>query len=99
MIFLHLMDVKTAYLNASIDCEVYMDQAEGFEVPSGSGGTPVYKLNKLLYGLRQSVTVSWRTAFFKALLTIVCIPIVWISCYACLGRRHNYSGKQYVVNV
>ena len=32
---LHQMDVKTAYLNATIDCEIYMDQAEGFEVPSG----------------------------------------------------------------
>ena len=29
---LHQMDVKTAYLNAPIDCEIYMDQAEGFEV-------------------------------------------------------------------
>ena len=31
-----------------------MDQAEGFEVPSGSGGTLVYKLNKSLYGLKQA---------------------------------------------
>ena len=34
---LHQMDVKTAHLNAPIDCEIYMDQAEGFEVPSRSG--------------------------------------------------------------
>ena len=26
------MDVKTAYLNAPVDCELYVDQAEGFEV-------------------------------------------------------------------
>ena len=51
---LHQMDVKTAYLNAPIDCEIYMDQAEGFEVPSESGGRLVYKLNKSLYGLKQS---------------------------------------------
>ena len=51
---LHQMDVKTAYLNAPIDCEIYMDQAEGFEVPSGSGGRLVFKLNKSLYGLKQS---------------------------------------------
>ena len=25
---LHQMDVKTAYLNAPIDCEIYMDQAD-----------------------------------------------------------------------
>ena len=30
---LHQMDVKIAYLNAPIDCEIYIDQAEGFEVP------------------------------------------------------------------
>ena len=33
-LILHQMDVKTAYLNAPIDCEIYMDQAEGFETPS-----------------------------------------------------------------
>ena len=32
-LILHQMDVKTAYLNAPIDCELYMEQAEGFEVP------------------------------------------------------------------
>ncbi|KAL9987803.1 hypothetical protein ACROYT_G002165 [Oculina patagonica] len=53
-LILHQMDVKTAYLNAPIDCEIYMDQAEGFEVPPGSEGKLVYKLNKSLYGLKQS---------------------------------------------
>ena len=27
----HQMDVKTAYLNAPIDCEIYIKQPEGFE--------------------------------------------------------------------
>ena len=31
---LHQMDVKTAYLNAPIDCEIYMEQPEGYEVRS-----------------------------------------------------------------
>ena len=52
-LFLHQMDVKTAYLNAPIDYEIYMDQGEGFEVSSGSGGRLVYKLNKSLNGLKQ----------------------------------------------
>lgn len=34
---LHQMDVKTAYLHAPIDCEVYMEQPEGFEVKSEAG--------------------------------------------------------------
>jgi hypothetical protein len=50
---LHQMDVKTAYLNAPIDCDIYMEQPEGFEVQS-KGGRLVYKLNKSLYGLKQS---------------------------------------------
>ena len=49
------MDVKTAYVNAHIDCEIYMDQAEGFQGPFLEGeGKLVYNLNKSLYGLKQS---------------------------------------------
>ena len=51
---LHQMDVKTAYLNAPIDCEVYIEQPEGFEVKSETGEKLVGKLNKSLYGLKQS---------------------------------------------
>lgn len=47
------MDVKSAYLHAPIDCE-YMEQLEGFEVKSDKGGKLVCKLNKSLYGLKQS---------------------------------------------
>ena len=49
----HQLDVKTAYLNAPIDCEIYLEQAEGYEVP-GKDKKLVYKLNKSLYGLKQS---------------------------------------------
>ena len=51
---LHQMDVKTAYLNAPIDCEIYMEQPEGFAVPSNSEDVLVCKFNKSLYGLKQS---------------------------------------------
>ena len=30
-LLVHQLDVKTAYLNAPIDCEIYMQQPEGFE--------------------------------------------------------------------
>jgi len=54
-LILHQMDIKTAYLNAPIDCEIFMEQAEGFEVPSECGSEKlVYRLNKTLYGLKQS---------------------------------------------
>jgi len=48
------MDVKIAYLNAPIDCEMYVDQPEGFEVSSSTHEKLVCKLNKSLYGLKQS---------------------------------------------
>ncbi|CAB4041487.1 Hypothetical predicted protein [Paramuricea clavata] len=51
---IHQMDVKTAYLNAPIDCELYMEQPEGFEEHGENGEKLVCKLNKSLYGLKQS---------------------------------------------
>ena len=50
----HQLDVKTAYLNAPLDCEVYLEPPKGF-TESGDGGTVlVWKLHKSLYGLKQS---------------------------------------------
>ena len=50
----HQMDVKTAYLNADIDCEVYVEQPLGFVQKGKNGEDLVCKLNKSLYGLKQS---------------------------------------------
>ena len=56
---IHQMDVKSAYLNAPIDCEVYMEQPKGYEVQSKDGKQYVCKLLKSLYGLKQSAS-NWR---------------------------------------
>ena len=48
------MDVQTAYLNAPIDCEIYMEQPEGYEVQSSTNEKLVCKLERSLYGLKQS---------------------------------------------
>lgn len=50
----HQMDVKTAYLNAPIDCDIYMEQPKGFEEVGKNGEKLVCKLKKSLYGLKQS---------------------------------------------
>ena len=50
----HQMDVKTAYLHAPIECEIYIEQPEGYEVASKRGDKLVCKLEKSLYGLKQS---------------------------------------------
>ena len=62
----HQLDVKTAYLNAPIDCEIYLEQAEGYEVP-GKDKKLVYKLNKSLYGLKQSGR-NWNSVLNNELI-------------------------------
>jgi len=44
-LILHQMDVTTAYLNAPIDCEIFMEQHEGFEVSSNCDDLLVYMYN------------------------------------------------------
>ncbi|PIK39827.1 hypothetical protein BSL78_23335 [Apostichopus japonicus] len=53
-LIVHQMDVKTAYLNAPIDCELYVEQPEGFAVSGKNGEKLVCRLKKSLYGLKQS---------------------------------------------
>ena len=50
----HQMDVKAAYLNAPIDCDIYVEQPKGYEKTGKNGEKLVCKLNKSLYGLKQS---------------------------------------------
>ena len=50
----HQMDVKTAYLHAPIDQEIYIDQPQGFEEVAENGSKLVYRLKKSLYDLKQS---------------------------------------------
>ena len=55
----HQMDVKTAFLNGSIDSEIYMTQPEGYvdvERPNH-----VCKLRKSIYGLKQSARCWYST--------------------------------------
>lgn len=51
------MDVDVAFLNSTIDYEVYVEQPEGFEDGTGR----VCKLNRTLYGLRQSPRAWYLT--------------------------------------
>src|SRR5271169_1952510 len=47
---IHQMDVKTAFLNGDLDEEIYMSVPDGIT----KNGTEVCKLNRTLYGLKQS---------------------------------------------
>jgi hypothetical protein len=44
----HQMDVKTVYLNAPIDCEIYVEQPEGFAISGKNGEKLVCRLRKSL---------------------------------------------------
>ena len=46
-------DVKTAYLNANWEENVFLQQPEGFEQKDSGGNQLVCKLNKSIYGLKQ----------------------------------------------
>jgi hypothetical protein len=46
----HQMDVKTAFLNSPLDCDIYMSQLEGFVDPDKP--EHVCKLKKSIYGLK-----------------------------------------------
>jgi hypothetical protein len=48
----HHVDVQTAFLNGTLEEEIYMCQPEGFVVPGKEN--MVCKLKKSLYGLKQS---------------------------------------------
>ena len=65
----HQMDVKTAFINGSIDSEIFMTQPEGY----ADADKPNYvcKLNKSIYGLKQSARCwnSTRLAFEMAVFT------------------------------
>jgi hypothetical protein len=56
------MDVKSAYLNGSIDEEIYMKQPIGFEDRTGC----VCRLQCSLYGLKQARNI-WNREFSKTM--------------------------------
>ena len=52
---LRLMDVVIAYLYESLDCDIYMKLLERFKLPRACSREQYsIKLNKSLYGLKQS---------------------------------------------
>jgi hypothetical protein len=65
-LYVHQMDVKTAFLNGDLDEEVYMEQPEGF-VMSGNE-KKVCKLIKSLYGLKQAPK-QWHEKFDYVILS------------------------------
>ena len=72
------MDVRTAYLNAELDEEIYTEIPEGYDrfvKPNsvaghnkGNGGLRALRLKKSLYGLKQAARM-WNKRFMRAMKT------------------------------
>ncbi|KAI8124587.1 Retrovirus-related Pol polyprotein from transposon TNT 1-94 [Lucilia cuprina] len=63
-LYLHHVDISTAYLNSTLDEEVYMKQPDGFQDERYPG--QVLRLKKAIYGLKQSGR-SWNTTLDAAI--------------------------------
>ena len=63
-LLVHQMDVRTAYLNAELDREVFVRQPQGYEVLDEEGNPFVCRLKKSLYGLKQSGRL-WNETIHK----------------------------------
>lgn len=62
----HQMDVKTAFLNGILDHQIYMEQPKGFVDPVNQDY--VCKLNKSIYGLKQSAR-CWNSTLTDYLIS------------------------------
>ena len=89
----HQLDVKTAFLNAPIDCELYIELPEGFTVVNSKGEKLVGKLNKSLYGLKQSGRM-WYSMLHSCLLKLSFIQSMSDSC---VYTRHGKSEMTIVI--
>ena len=70
------LDIKRAYLNANVDADIFIKQPEGFEKQCSNGVNLVCKLNKSLYGLKQSGRNWYYTlkAFLEKSGFVGCVP-------------------------
>ncbi|KAH9659333.1 hypothetical protein KPL70_023823 [Citrus sinensis] len=65
-LYVHQMDVKTAFLNGDLDEEIYIEQPDGFVLPGNEKN--VCKLVKSLYGLKQAPK-QWHEKFDSVILS------------------------------
>ena len=65
----HQIDVETAYLQGTLDDEIYMTQSEMFIDTGKNQPGKVYKLNRPLYGLKQAGS-QWYKEIDRYLTTM-----------------------------
>lgn len=72
---IHQIDYKTAFLNATLTESIYMEQPTGYS----TGRDYVWKLNKAIYGLKQS-PMEWNHEIDSTLKTLGYNPTVSDPC-------------------
>ena len=86
---MHQMDVKTAFLNGKLEENIFMQQPPGFEVHPDL----VCKLNRSLYGLKQSPRM-WNIELSKFLLDM---KFTRSSYDSCLFIKITVSGMTFIL--
>ena len=86
------MDVKTAFLNGNIDKDIYMRQPEGYE--NCEDPHMVCKLNKSIYGLKQSAR-CWNATLDSYLKRSGYVQNPADPCIHC--KTVNKCGKQCLI--
>ncbi|GKC86743.1 zinc finger, CCHC-type containing protein [Tanacetum coccineum] len=82
----HHLDVKSAFLNGTLEEEVYVSQPEGY-IKKGEANK-VYKLSKALYGLKQAPR-AWNACLDKYLKSLG----DWELSQEYSGFQEDYEGK------
>ena len=85
---IHQVDMTIAFLNGTLEDEVYMQQPKGFECPGKEEF--ICKLNKSIYGLKQS-PCFWNStldAFLKEMQFTQTASDPYISI---IGKREKIS--------
>lgn len=78
-------DFDTAFLNGILKEEIYMQQPEGFQ----TGENDVCKLQRSIYGLRQSARV-WNQALHEILVKLKFVQSEHDKCLYVLSERENF---------
>ncbi|THG96936.1 hypothetical protein EW145_g7692 [Phellinidium pouzarii] len=86
----HQLDVKAAFLNGVLEEELYMRQPLGFAEPGKEH--QVLKLNKSIYGLKQSGRV-WNKTFDRELKSI---GFTRLRSDPCIYFRYDKGGKSII---
>jgi transposase InsO family protein len=82
-------DVQTAYLHANLDTEIYMEPPQGFETYDQQGRKLYCKMNKSIYGLKQSGR-NWNIKLTNSLIAAGFIQSKADPCLFYIRQRDKY---------